>query len=160
MLGRITAGGQRTRSISMNPGQFWHVLSVCGQITLVSLPWSRLLLLVCEVCVGLDHRGSSGDPHGRDAGLPAQKRSSLDAQDRSPRHPYEELTDAQLVETRANNGARFQSACLPGPVTVVTFEDSRSQIIDRLERRGVRINRQVEHIRWPSGDRVLASSLN
>jgi hypothetical protein len=68
---------------------------------------------------------------------------------------YEELTDAQLVETRTNNGVRFQSGCLPGPVTFVTFEDSRSQIIDRLERRGVRVNRQVEHIRWPSGEHVL-----
>ena len=63
---------------------------------------------------------------------------------------YEELGDARLVASRFKSGIRFQSSCLPDPVTFETSEGA--QIADLLEERGVTVNRQVGHLGWLPGD--------
>jgi len=63
---------------------------------------------------------------------------------------YRELTEARLVAAHVNRGVRFQADCLSAAVTFVTFQDR--EIADRLEERGVPVDRDVGQLGCLPGD--------
>jgi hypothetical protein len=63
---------------------------------------------------------------------------------------YGELAEARLVAARINRGIRLQAGCLPNAVIFVTAQGA--EIADRLEERGVPVNRDVGRLGWLRGD--------
>jgi len=54
------------------------------------------------------------------------------------------------VAAHINRGIRFQARCLPNAVIFVTAQGA--EIADRLEERGVPVNRDVGRLGWLPGD--------
>jgi hypothetical protein len=69
---------------------------------------------------------------------------------------YDELVEARLAGRMVRQGVRFRAACLRRPVIFLTV-DGR-EIIDRLERRNVPVNRKRVSVLSVSGHRHGAAA--